>query len=341
MEAVAVAGAAEGLEAIVEHQLEAHRFLHAFGEEILVPRGRKGADGHGHLAGEVTRGLHGIHARVEHRSAARHLRVEQPLLDGRGAPRIREPGRVAPGELIVAVAEVADRSVTQGFDSFHVMRLPMQAVVHAQTDVRGLGGRDHRLALLDGGGHRLLAHDVLTCLGGGDAVLRVQRVRRHHVHDRDVLGLGQLCHVGVREDVLLREAVLGRPFTTLRGVPGDGACKIDILSGGQFGRDALFAEAAESAEGDAEFALPGALRPDERIHADDRGCGEGGGLKEGTAAEMIHVLDRVSYDSRLAVTECQFWTVFFREGRRSSRHSWSRQDGLPGRRRYWWVCRES
>ena len=134
--------------------------------------------------------------------------------------------------------------------------------------------------------HRQVDH---RSLGGGDAVLGVQRVRRHHVHDCDILGIGEFRHVGITEDIALREAVLGRPFKTFCGVPGDDACKIDILSGGQFGRDTLFTEAAESAEGDTEFALPGALRPDERIHTDDRGCGEGGSLKEGTAAEMIHV----------------------------------------------------
>ena len=163
-----------------------------------------------------------------------------------------------------------------------MMRLPVQAVVHTQEHVGRFGSFDHRLTLLGARCHRLLAHDMLARFGCRDAVLRVQRVRRDDMHDGDVFRLGQPRHVGIREDVFLREAVLRCPLAPFGDITGDGSGEIHVLRQRQFRRDGLLREAAEPAQGDTELAFIRGLRTDNGVEAHDGRCGEGGGFEEGT-----------------------------------------------------------
>ena len=123
---------------------------------------------------------------------------------------------------------------------------------------------------------------MLARFGCGDAVLRVQRVRRDDMHDGDVFRIGQLRHVGIREDVFLREAVLRGPLAPLGRIARDGSGEIHILCLRQFRRDGLLREPAQAAERDTEFAFIRGLGTDDGVEAHDGRCGEGGGFEEGT-----------------------------------------------------------
>jgi len=67
-------------------------------------------------------------------------------------------------------------------------------VVDRVNDAGALGRREHLARLAAVARHRLLADDVLAGREGGERVFAVQRRRRRHAYDVDVVALDEFPH---------------------------------------------------------------------------------------------------------------------------------------------------
>src|SRR6185503_6656926 len=158
--------------------------------------------------------------------------------------------------------------------AFEVVGLELQAVADAELHAGLLAGIDHLLAALDGDLERLLAVHMLARGRGGQRVLHVQRIRRHHVDDVDVLVLGHLVHRVVGVHIARGNVVLLLPLGGLRRRARDDAGEAAIAGLEQRRRDLVRREAPEAAQRHAELAR-GRLTVGRRKQ---REGGEGGGV---------------------------------------------------------------
>ena len=163
---------------------------------------------------------------------------------------------IADGEAEVGVddLDVAEHLLARQPHALEVVGLELAAIAHAQHLAGLLAGVDHLLAALDGDLQRLFAEHVFAGGRGGERVFQVQRVRRHHVDDVDVLVVAICVHGLVVVDALVGQAVLLLPFLGLRRRAGDDAGEAAVARLQQRRRDLVGREAAEAAQRDAELA---------------------------------------------------------------------------------------
>ena len=141
------------------------------------------------------------------------------------------------------------------------------------------------LAALDRDLQRLFAEHVFAGFGRGQRVLQVQRVRRHHVDDVDVLVRRHLLHRLVVVDARVGQAVFLLPFRRLGGRAGDDAREPAVARLQQRRRDLVRRKAAETHSATPNLRCGACALP--TLH--ERGGGEGGGLcKKKTTVKFGH-----------------------------------------------------
>ena len=129
---------------------------------------------------------------------------------------------------------------------------------------------------------------MLSRLGGGNAVLGVKTVRRHHVDDVDVGVARDLLHRVVAEDVLLGKAVFVRPLHPLVPAARDDSGELAVLGLEQRRRQAAGGVAAEADERDAELPVRG-----RGVRGPGAARGKGDGRRGGDLADELAAGDGV------------------------------------------------
>ncbi len=152
------------------------------------------------------------------------------------------------------------------------VRLETQPVGHGQVLVGGLAGGDHRLAVLDRVGHRLLDQHVLAGLVGADRVLGVHVVGQHDVHGVDVGVVGDAVVRVVRVDAFVGHAVLRGDRLDLVGRTAHQARETGPLGVRERRQDVADRQAA-----DADHRVPEGLRGRRGRSGLDARSGGGGG----------------------------------------------------------------
>ncbi len=141
-------------------------------------------------------------------------------------------------------------------DGLEVGGLVVAAVGDHELDVGGLAGGDHGFAIGDGGGHGLLAKDVLAGLGGADGVLGVHGVGQGDVDGVDGGVVGDFVEVFVVVDGAGGDAVLGGDAGGFVAMAADK--RGDLGVGGELDAGHEVAgDAAETDDGVADFAVGG------------------------------------------------------------------------------------
>ena len=181
-------------------------------------------------------------------------------------------------------AGLADDAARDHVGQLHHVGVLVHAVGDHQCRAGALGGGDHRLAVLDGVGHRLLQQHRDPSLERGLCELAVPEYGRGHVDAVDAAAFEQLRELVV---VVHRDAVGGGPAGSVRVIVGAGTCAFPLCDGphlglraGNHGGDFRIGEAAQPRD-------EGLLR--DLSDADDReaeGCRLGVGRSVGPGTRL-------------------------------------------------------
>src|SRR5690606_28458823 len=202
------------------------------------------ADLHRLLAGQVARGLQRVDAHVHQRTATGQRVLQPPLVgaaDVDRKARLHDHGR-------------AEHAFAREPDALEVVRIVPAAVRGAEQPAGVAAGVDHPLAALDRDFQRLLAEHVLARLRRADRVPGMERVRGGHVDDVDARIVRHAVHVVVAVDAAVGNAVLRLEPGYARWRTADQARQPAVPGLLQRRRDLVLAQAAETAQGDAERA---------------------------------------------------------------------------------------
>src|SRR3569833_1942136 len=254
-----------------------HDRLFDFGEPCRIALGGSSRDPGGLLAAEISRRLQAIDTNIHQWTAAGQILLQTPY-----------PGRGVEPEVRINDFEGAELFLACNAHAFQMMRLKAAAVADAQHPVRRLHRIDHLLAALDGDLHRLLAENVFARLGGYQRVVQMNGVRRHDIHDIDVLVVGDPVHRLVVVDVLVGDVVLGLPLHGFRGRARDDPGQPAVFGLLHRRSNLVGTEAAQPAQRESQLLTGGGGQRPGHAGADEGSGSQGGGSSDELAAICGH-----------------------------------------------------
>jgi hypothetical protein len=104
-----------------------------------------------------------------------------------------------------------------------------QPIGHGEKLPGAFGCRDHRLGVGRGGGHRLLAEDMLARLDRADRKLRVQRIGHGDIDELDRRVVGDTFELVVGVMSLGRDVVIVADLAHLLAAAAHEPCEIAVL----------------------------------------------------------------------------------------------------------------